>query len=163
MEFIWFRFFCALQGAKFATCTFLGLLLWLFAREVPYAFVTFLNAAFGGPSLLFCNLHYRYGVMHFHQKHWCLCLSENVPPETVNVALYVSCVTYIHINKKLFFFVFCRWLIFKSEYAKKRHIIYKKRLLESPINMALTNITNFGVEKQHFKTVVPCTPGVLCP
>ena len=58
VEFIWFRFFGAPQGAKFATCTFLGLLLCLFAREVLSAFVVFLNAAFGGPSLQHCNLHY---------------------------------------------------------------------------------------------------------
>ena len=66
-------------------------------------------------------------------------------------------------HEKTVCFVFYRWLIFKSEYAKKRHITSKKRLLESPVKMPLTNITNFGVEKHHFKTVLPCAPGVLCP
>ena len=66
-------------------------------------------------------------------------------------------------HQKTVCFVFCRWLIFKSEYAKKRRKTYKKWLLESPVKMSLTNITNFGVEKQHFETVVPCAPGVLCP
>ena len=50
--------FFALHGANFATCTFMDLLLCVFAREVLSAFVTFLNAAFGAPSLQHCNLQY---------------------------------------------------------------------------------------------------------